>query len=629
MHPGRGGRGAVLCGDSLGWSSMRPRKQKIVKALRELGLTKDVAEGTYALFGAYAEQAVRKDPYCVLREVAGARWQQVDRIGLELDFAPDAPERLSGALTAGLIEAASEGHTWVANSALLAQTMERVQDRSATDEWFGTIRAIGGALDKLIESAWCTEEPLEESEDSGEDGSAIQLPALCNAESGIASCLEALLRERSKFSAKQLTPEERDGVARDLGLTLAGDQIRALEHSMCDKILIVTGGPGTGKTTLLRGVIRLWEQRGASIRLAAPTGRAAKRLSESTRRNARTIHRLLEYQPDSGRFGRDRDRRLSADLLIVDEASMIDTELMVALLRALPASSHLLLVGDVDQLPSVGPGAVLEDLIESGAVPTIRLTEIFRQSEGSLISLNARRINEGQDPVVDAGGIEMGQDFFFVEKASGEAVVDAILELVARRIPNQFGVSAHSDIQVIVPMHKGAVGVENLNTRLQRLLQGWDDTPGSEHLALTLEHEGRLFSVGDKVMQTKNDYARDIFNGDIGIIEDMDVEKQEVTVSIDGRSVRYERMHLYDLALAYAMTIHKSQGSEYPAVVVPLVMGHRRMLQRNLLYTAVSRGQRLVVIVGDRRAIQLAVRNDRVMRRRTRLRQRLAEIALP
>lgn len=599
-------------------------KRATVQKLRTLGLYGELAEKTYNVWGGDADEYIRMDPYKLLREVEGVGWELAERIARDLKFTPDAPERMRGAVYAGLLEAANEGHTCVSRASLLtgAARLAATPDMESWDEG----PDLNPWLDELIDGGSCVDETSQESETEGDFGDVVQLASLHRSEAEIALYLKNLLERESPFARKNVSAERLHDVERDLGLTLAENQRRALEQSVAEKILILTGGPGTGKTTILRGVIRLWENQGARIRLAAPTGRAAKKLSEATRRPASTIHRLLEYQPDARGFSRNARRRLRVDLLVVDETSMLDTELMAALLQALPERAHLLLVGDIDQLPSVGPGTVLEDLIASGHIQTIRLTEIFRQSEGSLIAVNAQRINAGEEPILESGGLETGQDFFAIERNTYSSVVETVLEMVTKRIPAQFDLKPLADIQVIVPMHKGQVGVENLNAELQPLVRGSAPSAPGGKPSKPLVYDNRSFEIGDKVMQTKNDYARDVFNGDLGIVTDVDPSRNRLVASIDGRAITYERQDLRHLVLAYAITIHKSQGSEYPAVVVPLVMGHRRMLQRNLLYTAISRGQRLVVLVGNRRAIQMAIQNDQVVRRRTRLQARLASM---
>jgi exodeoxyribonuclease V alpha subunit len=378
------------------------------------------------------------------------------------------------------------------------------------------------------------------------------------------------------------------------------------------KLLVVTGGPGTGKTTLVNGIIQILEKKGRRILLAAPTGRAAKRMTEATGREARTLHRLLEFDPKTMSFQRNRDRPLETDMVVVDEASMIDTVLAYNLLKALPLWCQLVLVGDVDQLPSVGPGNVLLDLIRSDAAHVVRLEHIFRQAEASLIVVNAHRVNHGEMPRLAPAGAST--DFFFVERKEPEDALQAVKLLVRERIPKKFGFQPLDDVQVLTPMHKGLLGVASLNAELQSLLNPE---------GMSIVHGSRLFRVGDKVMQIRNNYELEVFNGDIGRIEAVDDVDRTISVRFDNRQVTYDVAELDELVLAYACSIHKAQGSEYPCVVLLVHTQHYVMLQRNLLYTAITRGRRLVVVVGTRRALAIAVRNDRIESRFTQLASRI------
>ncbi len=394
------------------------------------------------------------------------------------------------------------------------------------------------------------------------------------------------------------------------GLVLAESQRAALRLALVSKVLVITGGPGVGKTTLVNAILKVIGAKEVAMALCAPTGRAAKRLAESTGLDARTIHRLLETDPRTGGFKRGEEHPLECDLLVVDETSMVDVLLLRAVLKALPEPAALLLVGDADQLPSVGPGQVLADIIGSGAVPVVRLTEVFRQAAASQVIVNAHRINAGRMPELQA---REGSDFFFVEAAEPEDGVRKLLTVVCERIPARFGLDPVRDVQVLCPMNRGSLGARALNVALQQAL----NPPG----ALRVERFGWTFGPGDKVMQVTNDYDRDVFNGDLGVITGLDADEGELTVRFDAREVVYGFGELDELVLAYATTIHKSQGSEYPAVVIPLTTQHYAMLARNLLYTGVTRGKRLVVLVGQRRALALAVRNQGGRRRWSKLRE--------
>ena len=393
-------------------------------------------------------------------------------------------------------------------------------------------------------------------------------------------------------------------------LALADSQKAALRVALVSNVTVITGGPGVGKTTLINSLLKILIAKAVTIALCAPTGRAAKRLSESTGLEAKTIHRLLETDPRTGTFRRNEGEPLDCDLLVVDETSMVDVPLMRAVLRALPESAALLLVGDVDQLPSVGPGQVLGDIIASAAVPVVRLTEVFRQAAKSRIIVNAHRINHGLMP--DLASTESG-DFYFVDAADAEEGVRKLLAIVQERIPNRFGLDPIRDIQVLCPMNRGGLGARSLNIELQNAL----NPPGE----IRIERFGWTFCPGDKIMQVENDYDKDVYNGDLGVVSRIDMEEGELSVDFDGREVTYGFGELDELVLAYAMTIHKSQGSEYPAVVIPLSAQHYPMLQRNLVYTGVTRGKRLVVLVGLRKALAIAVKGSRERRRWSKLRE--------
>lgn len=405
-------------------------------------------------------------------------------------------------------------------------------------------------------------------------------------------------------------------VSKELGINLDESQQQALHAALSEKVLVITGGPGTGKTTLIKAIICLYKKLGYQILLAAPTGRAAKRMTEATGFEAKTLHRLLEYSPKDNQFKKNHENPLNADVLIIDETSMIDTILMYHFLKAIPPNATLILVGDVDQLPSVGAGNLLRDLIESEVIPTMRLTNIFRQAQDSLIILNAHRINHGQFPLLDFSPGKP-QDFYFFPCDEPEKALQTILDLCCHRIPKTFGFHPLENIQVLSPMHRGLIGAANLNVELQKSLN-----PSSK---VEINRGGNIFRIGDKVMQIRNNYDKDIYNGDIGKITKIDREIQEVAINFDGKEVNYEFSELDEIVLSYAISIHKSQGSEYPAIVIPLLTQHYMMLQRNLLYTAITRGKKLVVLVGSKKAIAIAVRNNQPLKRYTRLKIRLQD----
>jgi exodeoxyribonuclease V alpha subunit len=442
----------------------------------------------------------------------------------------------------------------------------------------------------------------------------VFLPSLKRAEETIARRIRELCASPASYPPIDLE-KAIPWCQQKTGKELAPSQREALQQAFIRRALIITGGPGVGKTTLVNAILLILRAKNVRCQLCAPTGRAAKRLSETTGLEAKTIHRLLEVQPATGAFARNESRPLECDLLVVDETSMVDVPLMSHLLRAVPAQGNLLLVGDVDQLPSVGPGLVLRNLIQCGVVPVARLTEVFRQVAGSRIITNAHRINQGLLPEMPAR--DPDRDFYFVEREEPERIMDTLLELVKRRIPNRFKLDPIRDIQMLCPMNRGSLGIRELNARLQAELNpAQPDEP-------SVEKFGWQFRVRDKVMQTENDYDKEVFNGDIGQIVKVDPQEREVTVSFAPREVVYEFGELDELALAYAITIHKSQGSEFPAVVIPLAMQHYLLLQRNLVYTGVTRGKQLVVLVGQKKALAVAVRNNRTEERFSGLLARL------
>lgn len=398
------------------------------------------------------------------------------------------------------------------------------------------------------------------------------------------------------------------------GLTLSTSQREAIHAALHHKVVVITGGPGVGKTTLVNSILQIVRAKGINVLLCAPTGRAAKRLSESTGLEAKTIHRLLEFDPKSFGFKRDRDNPLDADLVVMDEASMVDVVLMNRLLAAVPDQAALMIVGDVDQLPSVGPGAVLNDIIEAGVVATVRLTEIFRQAANSKIIVNAHRINRGEMPLKVEG--KALTDFYFIPAETPGEIHAKLRQVVTERIPKRFGLHPIQDVQVLTPMNRGGLGAHSLNMELQKVL--------NSEGAPAITRFGTTFAPGDKVIQLVNNYDKEVFNGDIGRITVIDQEEGLVQVDYEGREVEYEFGELDEIALAYATSIHKSQGSEYPAVVIPLAMQHYTLLERNLIYTAVTRGKKLVVIIGQPKALAMAVKNRKSRKRVTLLARRLA-----
>jgi exodeoxyribonuclease V alpha subunit len=574
------------------------------------------------IFKAYGDDAiekVRSNPYRLADDVWGFGFKRADELARSLGLAPDSPQRAEAAVRYVLHKLSEEGHVGYPEAGVIEATFAELRDEASGHQV--SREAIGEAVASVAKQGEIVRE---------QDTTAIRLAELTDlgplvfskplflAEMGVARAIQQL-----KQQAHPLPPTDVEAAIRwvesQMGVELAPTQREAIRAATQQKVLVITGGPGVGKTTIVRGILEIFRGKSQRVALCAPTGRAAKRLAESTGHDARTIHRLLEFDPVQATFRRNRELPLEIDLLVVDEASMVDTVLMNQLLRAVPPTACVVLVGDVDQLPSVGPGAVLSELIASGEVPVVRLTEIFRQAQSSYIVRAAHAVNAGKLPVSAAAG--SGGDFFFIEVASPESIIDRIIGIVRDRIPARFGLDPKTDVQVLCPVNKTVLGTANLNVELQQALN--PARPG----LVEVQRNGVTLREGDKVLQTVNNYNKEVFNGDVGVITRIDLDEQELTVQFDGRAVTYELHELDELMLAYAMSIHRSQGSEYPAVVIPVHMQHYKMLQRNLLYTGLTRGKRLVVLVGTRKALARAVGNTEATRRVTLLAGRLRELA--
>ncbi len=583
-------------------------EQKEIRAimifLQDHGVGAGYAARIFRHYGNDAIAVVRENPYRLATDVFGIGFITADKIAEKLGFARDSEFRAEAGLFYVLHALTEEGHVYYPREPLIERCREMLEiDREILDR----------ALARLAADRRIILEALEPGPaDTRETDPAVYLAGYFLAETLLARHLRILVetpRAVREIDAEKAIP----WLEAKLGITLAEKQVEAIRAVAGHKVLVVTGGPGTGKTTIINAMIRVFAGLRKKILLAAPTGRAAKRMTEATGHEAKTIHRLLEYSFQTGGFLRNADTPLDGDLVIIDEASMIDTLLMHYLLKAVPPRATFVLVGDVNQLPSVGAGNVLKDIIDAGVVPVIELNEIFRQAGESSIVVNAHRINAGQMPAL-ATSRDRLDDFYFIEQEDPGRVLELIITLVKERIPRRFGLDPIDDVQVLTPMHRGIVGGINLNAELQKALN-----PGEEGIS----RMGRLYRAGDKVMQIANNYDKEIFNGDIGRISGIDREAQELTVSIDGREILYDFSELDELTHAYAISIHKAQGSEYPAVVIPILTQHYVLLQRNLLYTGVTRGKRLVVLIGTKKALAIAIGNNRTEARYTRLRARL------
>jgi exodeoxyribonuclease V alpha subunit len=570
--------------------------QEAMVFFRTHGLSTRQGLKALKLWGDEATALVQKNPYRLATELFGVGFQRADAVATSLGMAPDSPARIAAGLLYLLGRGADEGHVFLPRELLVDRAMQLLGAPAELVERVVDTEIAGGRL---------ASRPREAT-------TALFRPELDQAEAGIAENLRRLAESELK------APEIDAGRAiawfeERRRLKLAPAQIEAVRRALDKGLLVITGGPGTGKTTLIRAVVEILGRKGKRLLLAAPTGRAANRLALAAGLEAKTIHRLLEYDPAGRRFRRCRERPLEADLVIVDEASMLDVTLACQLLDAVADGTRLVLVGDVDQLPSVGPGRVLGDLIRSRRLPVVRLREIFRQAGRSLIVVNAHRILGGELPRLDRAA---DSDFHFIERPEPEALLDTLKQLVTDRVPKGFGLDPRRDIQVLAPMRRGLLGVDNLNTELQELLN-----PTGRPLA-----EGHRLRLGDRVMQLRNNYELEVFNGDVGRIVKAEAEGRRVSVGFDDRIVFYEASSLDELTLAYACSVHKAQGSEYPCVLMPIHTQHYIMLQRNLLYTAVTRGKALVVLIGDRRALGAAVRNRSTERRYTLLAERLTGV---
>ena len=611
------------------WERQKEVKN-IMLFLQEHQVSSSFAAKIYKQYGNDSIAVMKENPYKLADDIWGIGFRTADQIAEKLGFGKESYVRLRSGLMYTLSELSNDGYVYAEKQQLIDKASELLEASAETiimtmDEMF--------RKEELIR-----EQKIAKTDDEGNPVLPVYLPPFYYAETGAAGKLKKLISMPAgdRLYKRLLEVREKTGnpnlsvdvnvIQEKTGVTYDEIQADAIRQAATAKVMVLTGGPGTGKTTTTHGIIAAYKAYGLKILLAAPTGRAAKRMSEATGMEAKTIHRLLECKPPEG-YQRNEDNPLEGDVLIVDECSMIDIILMNSLLKAIPSTMRLVMVGDIDQLPSVGAGNVLRDMIDSGIFPVVRLTRIFRQAQTSRIIMNAHRINEGRMPDLSNG---KDADFFFMENEDAEATVRQIVELVQTKLPKYYHVEP-MQIQVLTPMQRGVVGATNLNLALQEALNP------AEHEVLMrgrgavtvpkdcLRRSGFVFRADDKVMQVKNNYDKEVFNGDIGVIASVNMEERTLKVDFDGRVIEYDVTELDELVHAYATTIHKAQGSEYPIVVMPILMNHYVMLQRNLIYTGITRAKKILVMVGTRKAVSFAVRNVTVTKRNTMLKERLTD----
>lgn len=569
----------------------------LMQFLQSMGVNTSLCARIFQKFGLDAVKIIRSDPYCLASDIPGVGFYIADTVARRLGVPKDDPGRVRACIMHLMQQSVNEGHVFYYKDLLLERCQKHFQIKPniAAD----TIAALSDSEELVLETA---------VDDS--DTQAVYLKTLYQAETGLANRLKALLSV--PVTAPDMHPESiLSEVHKKLAIKLSAEQLNVLEKILSHRVAVITGGPGTGKTTLIRSIHAVYAALGKHVLLAAPTGRAARRLSEVSRQKAETIHKLLGYNFKADRFEKNRDNPLDADVVIIDEASMVDVLLMFHLMQAVPMTAALILVGDIFQLPPVGPGNVLSDMIACKHMPVFYLKKIFRQAHESPIVVNAHKVRQGELPIFKKLSLtEDLSEFYFVEQGDAGQVADKIVVLCSRTLPEHFGFDPMHEVQVLTPMHKGVIGTINLNHVLQKVL---NPNP------VLIETRGSIFKSGDKVMHLKNNYQKEVFNGDIGTIIRIDKKEEMLAVKYYGRVVDYDFTELSEISLAYAISVHKSQGSEYPAVIVPIMTQHFVLLQRNLLYTAITRATKLVILIGTKKALAIALKNDKPRKRLTGL----------
>ncbi|MFW6131500.1 MAG: ATP-dependent RecD-like DNA helicase [Candidatus Aminicenantaceae bacterium] len=576
--------------------------RNLIIFLQEHNVSTRLASRIYTHYGEESFKVLKSNPYQLCHDVWGIGFKTADRVAINLGISPSSKERIKAYIRYLLEKDNEEGHVF---------SLQRSLEENSYHELGVSPDRVREAISELIEQNLVVSEKLDSD-------ISIYIPFFFKAQEEIVNSIKKLVLYPVRDPNFILENSIKD-VEKDFAIQFSEKQKLAVKKSFLNKILVITGGPGTGKTTIIKALVTLYKRWGKKILLSAPTGRAAKRLSEATGEEAKTIHRTLEYNPKLGTFRRGENFPLKADILVIDEFSMVDVPLMYRLLVAVPPWMRLVLVGDKDQLPSVGPGNLLSDIIESKKIEVVILDKIFRQEKNSLIVYNAHRINQGKKLIYPSKG-DKDSDFYFISLNDEQKVFDMIITLCASRIPEKLGLTPISlDIQVISPMYKGLVGVNNLNRELQKKLNPYRDGLKRGNIEMRIQ---------DKVMQIKNNYQKEIFNGDIGTIVDIDKQTYQITVDFDGKAVVYRGEEMNEIVLAYAISVHKSQGSEYQAVVIPLLTQHYIMLQRNLLYTALTRAKRLSVVVGSHKALYIAINNNKPVKRNSLVKQKLEQSKL-